>query len=490
MNRKPISRIVADLAVAAPDRPAVTCGDETVTRMELERRANRLARAYEELGVQQGSFVSLCLPNSVEFYVATVATWKLGAVPQPVSHRLPARELDAIVHLANPALVVGVDPADYPGRACIPAGFEPSAAISDAPLEARVSPYWKAPTSGGSTGRPKLIVSTLSGDLPEDLGAAYGMVRDECQLVPGPLYHNAPFSLSHAGLFMGHHLVVLPRFDAEAALEAIARHRVTWTNLVPTMMLRMARLLEASPERFDLSSLRMVWHMAAPCPEWLKEKWIGLVGPERLWELYGGTESQAIATISGTEWLVHRGSVGRPVQGEMTVLDEHGNPAPPGQEGEIYLRSGPDGAPTYFYVGAERRMHGSWESLGDLGWMDEDGYLYISDRRTDLILRGGANVYPAEVEAAILEHPSVLSCAVVGLPDDELGQRVHAVVEARDGLDEDSLRRHLAERLVSYKLPSSVEFTSQPVRDDAGKVRRRALQEDAVHRSVPRRTAP
>ncbi len=426
----PIGRIFTTLAEQDPNRPSVTCGAETISRIDLERNANRLARAYAELGVKQGDFVTIGLPNSIEFYEATIATWKLGAVPQPVSAKLPARERQAIVDLAQPAIVVGANQADHPGHVCIPAGFAPDSGLADDPLPDVVAPSWKAPTSGGSTGRPKLIVAGQEGRLdPDLLSLVFRMERDDTHLVPGPLYHNAPFSLSTVGLFMGHHLVVLPKFDAEVALAAIDEHRVQWMNLVPTMMLRMHRAVQADPDRYDLSSLRVVWHMAAPCPEWLKEAWIELVGPDTLMELYGGTEGQASTIITGTEWLAHRGSVGKPLTGQMKVLDAEGNPVPAGEIGEIYMRRFDGAAPTYHYIGAEPRELDGWESLGDMGWMDEDGYVYLSDRRTDLILSGGANIYPAEVEAAIDEHPHVLSSLVVGIPDEDLGQRVHAIVQ-------------------------------------------------------------
>jgi bile acid-coenzyme A ligase len=478
-----IGQIFTSLAQEDPSFPSVTCDGTTVTRSELERRANRLARAYAELGVQRGDFVTIGLPNSIEFYEATIAAWKLGAVPQPVSAKLPARERQAIVELADPAIVVGADEVDHPGRVCVPAGYVPDSSLDDAPLPDVVSPSWKAPTSGGSTGRPKLIVAGQEGKFDPDLLAmVFRMERDDCHLVPGPLYHNAPFSLSTVGLFMGHHLVVLTKFDADAALRAIDDHGVNWMNLVPTMMLRMLRAVQADPDRHDLSSLRVVWHMAAPCPEWLKEAWIELIGPEKLMELYGGTEGQASTIISGTEWLEHRGSVGKPLTGQMKVLDADGNPAPPGEVGEIYMRRFDGTAPTYRYIGAEPRELDGWESLGDMGWMDEDGYVYLSDRRTDLILAGGANIYPAEVEAAIDEHPRVLSSIVVGIPDDDLGQRVHAMVQPDGEVTVDELLAHLQERLVRYKIPRSFEFIDEPLRDDAGKARRTAMRDAAIER--------
>jgi bile acid-coenzyme A ligase len=248
------------------------------------------------------------------------------------------------------------------------------------------------------------------------------------------------------------------------------------------MMHRMYRLIEAGG-RYDLSSVRLMIHLAAKCPEWLKEKWIELLGPEKVLEIYGGTESVSITLITGEEWLAHRGSVGRPWFGDMKVLDANGNELPPGEIGEIYMK-GPEGAaPTYEYVGAEAKTLNGWETLGDLGWKDEDGYLYISDRRVDMIVSGGANIYPAEVENAIDQHPKVLSSVVVGLPDDDLGQRAHAIVQAESGTTERAILGFLAERLVRYKIPRSVEFTDQPLRDDSGKVRRSKLRDAAIERS-------
>src|SRR5262245_51426122 len=224
-------------------------------------------------------------------------------------------------------------------------------------------------------------------------------------------------------------------------------------------------------------------HMGAPCPPWLKEAWITWLGPERVHELYGGTEGLSYTWITGTEWLTHRGSVGKPLAGgQMQIRDAHGHVLPPGAVGEIYMR--PDAGPgtTYHYIGAEPRRVDGWESLGDLGWMDEEGYLYLADRQTDMILRGGANVYPAEVEAALDAHPKVRSSAVIGLPDEDLGHRIHAIVQVDGEVTDAELRAHLADRLASYKLPRTFERTVEPLRDDAGKVRRSALRTSRVGR--------
>jgi bile acid-coenzyme A ligase len=230
-----------------------------------------------------------------------------------------------------------------------------------------------------------------------------------------------------------------------------------------------------------MSSLRVVWHLAEPCPEWLKQSWIDWLGAERIFELYAGTEAQTATTISGVEWLTHRGSVGRVIPGTVKITSDTGEELPTGEMGEVWMRRLRE-SPTYRYVGAEARtLEGGWESLGDMGRLDDEGYLYLGDRAADMILSGGANIYPAEIESAIQEHPHVRSCAVIGLPDDDKGSIVHAIIEAdSDQVSEDELKRFLGERLVIYKVPRSFEFVTTPLRDDAGKVRRSALREERL----------
>jgi bile acid-coenzyme A ligase len=492
-SQTPFGVLLGRLAQAAPGSPAVTCEEVTVTRAELEARTNRLARAYRALGVTPDSLVTIGLPNGIAFFEAIVAVWKLGATPQPISSRLPSAERRAIVELADPSLVVGVDPAESPGRPTVPAGFEPDPALSSDPLPPAVATSFKAPTSGGSTGRPKLIVATQAAvwEALVDYTNLMRMTADGVHLVTGPLYHNGPFTSSALALLKGNHVVVMPRFDAAHALMLIERHRVDWMYAVPTMMHRIWRLPEAERARFDLSSLRIVFHMAAPCPPWLKEAWIGWLGGERILELYGGTEAQAITFITGDEWLAHRGSVGRVLLGEMRILDAEGHELPPGEVGEIWMRRGPDAPPSYRYVGARAKSRpGNWESLGDMGWKDAEGYIYLSDRETDMILVGGSNVYPAEVEAALDEHPKVASSCVIGLPDEEYGNVVHAIVQPLEPLPPGELDRFLAGRLVKYKRPRTYEFVTAPLRGDDGKVRRSALRAERVASRAPGAPAP
>ncbi len=466
------------------DRICLTAIDGTLTWSELDRRTNRRARAFEALGVGQDDLVTMALPNGLEFYETSFALWKLGATPHIVSHKLPQRELDDIVALAEPKLIVGVDGVATPGSDA-PARALNISAFSDDAIAIKVAKSWKAMSSGGSTGRPKIIVdhNPSAVDLDDNV---LDMPHQACLLNPGPLYHNAPFICAHYGLFRGNHVVDMPRFDAIEALRLIAAHKVKWVMMVPTMMHRIWRLPDAERNAYDLSSLDIVGHVAAPMPVWLKEKWIDWLGPDRVWELYGGTEGTGATWISGTEWLAHKGSVGKCIRdSQVKILDEQGRECPPGEIGEVYMM--PAGGPgsTYHYIGAESKTAaGGWETLGDVGWLDEDGYLYLADRRTDMIISGGANIFPAEVEAALAEHPGVDTAVAIGLPDEDLGQIVHAIIyptpEYGGAINEGALRPFVEERLARYKTPRTYEFVDYSLRDDAGKVRRSQLRQDRI----------
>jgi bile acid-coenzyme A ligase len=470
------SRQLTALAQADPGRPAITCGEQSLTRAELELAANRLARDLIAGGVAAGDMVTIALPNSADWFVAVAACWKAGAIPQPVSSRLPGRELSAILELADSRAVIGVPADQAGGRRVLPAGYQPDPELAGDPLPDVISPAWKAPTSGGSTGRPKLIVAGEPAAMEEDQPPRFG-VAGGCMVIPAPLYHNGPVVWSCSAWLAGSHVVVLPRFDAQATLAAIHQYRADTVYLVPTMMKRIWRLPEQVRDSYDLSCLRFAWHLAEPCPQWLKQAWIDWLGAERIFELYAGTEAQAATIITGPEWLAHRGSVGRPTAGAVMICDADGNEVATGEQGEVWLNSLKD-EPTYRYVGASARTRpGGWESLGDMGRVDEDGYLYLGDRLQDMILTGGANVYPAEVEAALQEHPAVASVAVIGLPDADLGSVVHAIVEADpDAVSADELLAFAAERVARYKIPRSVEYTGEPLRNDAGKINRSALR--------------
>jgi bile acid-coenzyme A ligase len=476
-----LARVIAYWAERQPEEIALVHEDEFVTWQSLEDKSNQLARSYQAMGVKQNDFVTVALPNSTEFFVSCIAIWKLGATPQPVSAKLPRIERDQIIELAEPSLVVGVDESESTGFTSVPVGFTPDAGLSIEPLEELIATSFKAMTSGGSTGRPKLIVSTTPSvwDISEE---RLQIPSQGAMLVPGPLYHNGPFLWAITALFRGNKVVVTTRFDAEQTLALLAEHRVDVVYMVPTMMQRIWKLPEDVRTQYDLSHLKVLWHLAAPCPDWLKQAFIDWLGASVIWELYGGTEGTGTTIISGEEWLEHRGSVGKPTAAcEMKVINESGEELPAGEVGELFIRpiSGPGS--TYRYIGAEAKsIEGGWESLGDLGYFDEDGYLYLADRHTDMILAGGANIYPAEVEAAIDAHPAVRSSAVIGIPDEDLGNIIHAIVDAPMGITNEELTDHLSERLVRYKIPRAFEFVTEPLRDDAGKVRRKALRAERL----------
>ena len=480
-NERPLGLISTLHAERDPDRPALTFEGRTLTREQFETNANRRARMLQDLGVVQGDLVTLALPNGFAHYETTVALWKLGATPNMVSPKLPDEELREIVAVARPRLVVGVEAGRLGAVRTLAADVEPDGAFSGAPLPEVVSPYWKAATSGGSTGRPKIIVDHMPATWDPD-ATACGQLAGETVINPGPRYHNAPFSTSHYALFAGCHVVDMGRFDAERWLAMVQAYEAGWSYLVPTMM---KRILEApGREAMELPSLGMIYHAGAACPAWLKQAWIDWLGPERIWELYSASEGLGATMIDGVEWLQRPGSVGRAQFGSVfKVLGEDGRELPPGVVGEIYSR--PYGGPgsSFHYLGAESKLLGDLESVGDLGWMDEAGYLYIADRRTDMIVSGGANIYPAEVEGALERCEGVACAVVVGLPDADLGLRAHAIVNLQPPLAdlapheaEARLRLQMAGKLVRYKIPRSFEFVAASLRDEAGKVRRSQLR--------------
>ena len=485
MSRIPMGQIPEHYAARWPRQLALVCGERALTWAELAAAVARRAHGLTALGVQAGDMVTIALPNGTAFLETAFAALRLGATPNPVPSKLPVAELKGILDLAKPRVVVGSLPAELSAWKSVPAEWDGIA--SEAPLPNRIAKYWKAMTSGGSTGRPKLIVDHGEGAV--DLSLPTPLMTDgtgsECSHIPGPLYHNGPFSSSMISLQRGRRTVGAPRFDPEETLRLIAEHKADWLYQVPTMMSRIWNLPPAVRAKYDLSSLKRVLHLAAPCPAWLKEAWIDWLGPEVVWELYGGTEGQGLTLISGTEWLKHRGSVGRFLgEAKVKVVDGEGRELPAGDIGEVFIKAALGRGSTYHYLGAEARALGEWESLGDMGWLDADGYLYLADRRTDLILRGGANIYPAEVEAAIDEHPAVASSVVIGLPHPDLGARVHAIVQLKPGHEpgetEASLKVFLKDRIAAYKLPASFEFVDDFLCDEAGKVRRAQLRAERM----------
>lgn len=474
----PLGRLPAFHAGQGPARPMLTFQDRTVSHGEFDSVTNRLARQLAASGVRAGDFAAMVLPNGLAPYQIAFALWKIGATPVPLSTAMPPAELGEIIKLLQPRLVLGSGHFELPGMADPAREIVPDHAFSDAPLPDANPAYWKAVTSGGSTGRPKIIVSHMA-SVWNPSTAVFGAVPGSTVLNSGPFYHNAPFTNTMWHLFSGSHVIEGGKFDAIATLELIERHRVQWVSLVPTTMQRIWRLDPALRDSFDLSSLRHVWHMASMCPIWLKERWIEWLGADRIFELYGGSESNGGSIISGTDWLAHKGSVGRTSdQFRLCILDDTGRECAPGEAGEIFMAP-VSGEPTFHYIGAEASEVNGLQSLGDIGYLDEEGYLYLLDRRKDMIVTGAANVYPAEVESALDEHAAVQSSLVVGIPDEEWGHRVHALVQLTEPMNADAamyeLRRHLRERLAPYKLPKTFEFVDRPLRDDAGKARRTSV---------------
>lgn len=459
-------------AARDPDRPALSMGEQTYTRIELDRAANRLARAFAALGVGHDDRAAVVLPNGPKHQISCFALWKLGATVIPLPARIADAELRQLIEASDAKLVIGVDPGRAPGRLTVPADFEPDPTLSDEPLPEVVATMWKASTSGGSTGIPKLIWekknSLIDPRVPSPL---LRMEIDDVILHPATAHHNSPFCQTAWALVWGAHVILMERFDARTWLELVQRNRVRWVYLVPTMMSRILAVPEAERRAIDVSSIEVVMHMAAPCPTWVKQAWIDWIGPEKIWEIYAGTEGCGATMINGTEWLAHPGSVGK-APPRTEVRGEDGGLLPAGEIGVVWFYP-----PPHHPLGHPSDVA---QTYGDMGWLDADGYLFLADRRTDMINTGGGNLYPAQIEAAIEQHPAVASVAVVGLPDDDLGAKAHAIVEVAAGHsapEPAELAQFLSTRLSREEIPYTLEFTSAPLRDDAGKVRRPALRE-------------
>jgi bile acid-coenzyme A ligase len=459
---RPIGEALDLLAARDPERVAVhevACG-RALTRREVAEGSAALAAAWAP-DVARDDVVALALGNTADLVLACAAVWRLGATPLPLD---PVADHTAVLDAAAPGLVVGTLPEVVGGR-----GPDREPASS-----------WKATASGGSTGPPKVVVSTGPARVDPDADVAPYLPREQTQLVSGPLHHSAPFTYALRGLMTGHTLVVLPRFSPEAVLDAVPRFRVTWALLVPTMLHRLRRHPDA--ETADLSSLRHLVHLGAPCPPELKRWWLARLGPERVVEVYASSESAGITMIRGDEWLTAPGSVGRPVGGSsFRVVTPEGRALPPGQIGEVIMTR--PGGPRYRYLAtsperaAPRRLPGwdGWDALGDLGWLDDEGRLHLVDRAVDVIRVGGVDVHPARVEAALEAHSAVRSCAVIGVPEqDGTGERVHALLDLDADVDPSAVVAAARARLPAVAVPTSVEVVAGPLRDDAGKVRRSA----------------
>jgi bile acid-coenzyme A ligase len=477
----PFGEQLRRLAEADPDRVALTMVAENgvesgFTLDRLDRAANQWARTLAAGGARLGTLVGLAIPNSVEFILAALACWKIGSVPVPMRWDLPDWERTRLLEALGAAVVVDEDNRDELSAA---ADAQPEAALPVA-----VAPMQNGICSSGSTGLPKIILNTRPAEwtstLSEPFAAHWAPVpRPQTILVPGPMYHTNGFN-PLLYLLGGDLLVVLEKFSAAAVLDAIERHHVTHFTATPTMLARIADVPDVAQR--DLSSVDWVMQGAAAMPPDLLRRWFDLLSPERIVMAYGMTENLGLATLRGDEWLQHPGSVGRGFrETEIRILDERGAVVPTGEIGEIYLRAPMND--TYRYLGGAAPAvptEDGFRSAGDLGRLDEDGYLYIADRRTDMIVSGGANVFPAEVENALIAHSDIVDVVVLGLKDAEWGRRVHAVVqlaEGRDALTDRDVIQYAKGRLARYKVPKTVEFVDEIPRTAATKVNRSAMIE-------------
>ncbi|TCZ53956.1 AMP-binding protein [Roseicella aquatilis] len=480
---------------------------EAVTYGALHARARQAAHWLISLGLQPGEGIALLMDNRPEFLEIAEATRLAGLYYTPLSIHLRPHEVAYVLGdsgakllIASPALAplaqelaeegaVGDRPRyavgqGIPGYGSYEAGLaaqDPAAPLPERPV-GREFLY-----SSGTTGLPKGIRRPLipwaDRDAPEwDMTwrSLYGFGEDTVYLSPAPLYHAAPNRYVYRTLVEGGTAVVLKKFEPALALATIERFRVTHSQWVPTMFVRMLALPEAVRRGHDLSSHRCAIHAAAPCPPAVKRAMIEWWGPI-LWEYYAGSEGVGTTVISPQDWLRRPGSVGRPVNGvRVHITDEAGNELPPGQTGSIRF----SGAPRFAYHNAPEKTAASYDAqgratLGDLGWLDEEGWLYLSDRRADLVLSGGVNLYPAEIEAVLAQHPDVAEVAVVGIPHPEMGEQVHAVIVPRRGARPEPalLEAWCRDRLAGPKRPRSWEITEELPRSEAGKLLRRLLKE-------------
>jgi bile acid-coenzyme A ligase len=452
--------------------------ERSLSWQELDDLSGRLAASLHHEGLGPGDLVAVCLPNRLEHFVVDIAAWKIGAVPVALRWDLPEWELTRVLDVLTPSAIFRGEPGDVMARAA-------SAPLADGGV---APPHRFGVCSSGSTGTPKVILHTSPGlytaaqrSTSAVVEAYRALSTPQQLLVPNALYHSASITTAVLNLVSGNHTVVLERFDPEVLQDAIVRHRVTGFMAPTPMLLRLARSSAIARERFD--SIEWVQHGASPLPDWLARFWIDLLGPERFFTSYGAAEAVGVVACRGDEWLTHPGTLGRGALGtDIAVLGEQGRVLAPGEIGQIFLRR--PGGPSGTYVGtdvAPLDIHADgFATVGDLGWLDEDGYLYLSDRRVDLIVSGGANVYPAEVEEAVGEHREIDDVVVIGLPDDEWGKRVHAIVQLApdSALTEEDIRAFARSRLAPYKVPKTVEFVAHMPRSAAMKINRASLIEE------------
>jgi acyl-CoA synthetase (AMP-forming)/AMP-acid ligase II len=504
----------AEVARADPDRVAfVMAGSGArLTFGEFDAAANRLAHLFRDQGLAEGDHAVFFLPNSLEALVASGAGERTGLQYTPLDFHLTADEAAYVINDACARVVVTGEAlrevaAQLPVRcpkverwlfhtppgAAPPEGYESYAdAVDGYPSEHVPGERLGSAMlySSGTTGRPKGIMRPLPGIDPtiplpvyELVGKlVYKLRPGSVLLQPGPLYHAGPQSTTAITLRLGGTTVVMERFDARRFLELIEQYSVTNTIVVPTMMSRVLALPPEVREAVDLSTLEALVHGAAPCPQSVKRQMIDWLGPI-VYEYYGATEAIGGCTATSQEWLERPGTVGRPYMGELVIRDDDGAEVPPGTPGQVWFR----GNTNFVYwaddakTAAGRTGDGTTSTTGDIGYVDDDGYLYLTDRTAFMIISGGVNVYPQEVENVLADHPDVADVAVLGVPNEDLGEEVKAVVALRRGVPEDGAERRLVEycraRLSKIKVPRSVDFVEEVPRLATGKLNKRLLRE-------------
>lgn len=509
-----------EIAKRWPDRVAVvfTGTGHRWTYREFEEEANRVGHLLRDQGLEEGDRIAIVMRNSPEMLAIMAAAERTGLYHVPVNWHLTPRESSFIINDAAARIVFTqaalLDSArELPGlcegverwvMVDAPAGADPfvnyRGMVQDRPSThvpnertGRTLPY-----SSGTTGRPKGILRALPGTDPSEpvpiekfAQIAYRFREGMVLLEPAPMYHGAVHSHLSAALRMGGTSIVMDRFDGEATMRLIAEHRVTHVALVPTMMARLLQLPEDVRDSYDISSLEAVIHGAAPCPPAVKQGTIDWVGPI-VWENFGATEAIGGCIVSSEEWLERPGTVGKPLFGEPMILDADGNEVPPGTIGQIWWR----GAADFQYLNDEEQSaetivdsDGPLSSVGDIGYVDEEGYLFPTDRASFTIIRGGVNIYPQEVENVLVQHPAVADVAVFGIPDPDLGEVVQALVEVRPAQSpgpelEAELIAFCREHLARFKCPAAVDFTDELPRLETGKVQKKLLRQQYVQQAA------
>jgi long-chain acyl-CoA synthetase len=502
-----LDRGIRNIALAEPQRPAIVFGDRRIPFGELERLINQRSHMLRALNVAAGARVAVMLTNRPEVFETWNAVTRLGGVVVPISYRFTPTEVAQILEDSAASVFVHED-HEAADRAIAQISDPPAMLhVSDPevltqPSEPPVEDFLGAiglPMmyyTSGTTGRPKGLARAApepSRITPEQpFFRFWGFGAEDSYLLTGPAYHAAPGAYAQQHLVEGGRVVIMDHFDAIEFLTLVQDERITNSHMVPANFIR---ILEVDWSNFDLSSIRKIIHGAAPCPPSVKRQIMDVFPAGTVWEYYGMSEGMG-TIISPEEWLEKPGSVGRPFPGlEVRIIDDQGSQLPSGEVGLIYVSVFP-GFGFKYHNAPEKTAasyRGEFFTVGDVGILDDDGYLYIADRRVDLIIRGGVNIYAAEVEGVLIEHPDVVDCAVFGLPDDRLGQQVHAVVECRSGavFDEEPVLEFMAGRLAAYKLPRTFEVVDELPREPNGKILKhrlrheRLLHHDPVQRDEP-----